>query len=198
MNMLANVYRIERTNEAFRAVYDELSDVRNMNRAIIMRAGNGDESDAMQIFHDVLMRILDKDVEFGRVFHSSLKNARIDFFRKRKRERTRQRSLDAMTDESADEGAATPKVLRSDYDLEHEVLKTKEADHRQVIDFLVDPTQVDTVTTLIVTEFPKHKTVTALAKALGLHHEVVKRKLHALSRRYDANRFGDYRDYLAV
>ncbi|MFC3345040.1 hypothetical protein ACFOHW_21980 [Paenibacillus abyssi] len=108
----------------------------------------------------------------------------------------------AKTDE--DEDAPTSEVAESGPSLEEYVIermhRKKEADQRQLIDFLVnsDPDQVDPVTTLIVTKFPQYPSITALAKALGLHHEVVKRKLRALSRRYDANRFGDYREYLAV
>lgn len=79
--------------------------------------------------------------------------------------------------------------------------KKKEADQRQLIDFLLDRAN-DPVTTLIVTKYAELQngtmSITALAKALGLHHELVKRKLRALSRYYDANRFGDYHDYLAV
>lgn len=91
--------------------------------------------------------------------------------------------------------------IADEYNLEQTVLdrlhRKKEADKRQLIDFLLEST-TDSVTTAIVTNFPRYKSITALAKALGLHHEVVKRKLRALSRLYDANRFGDYHDYLAV
>lgn len=195
LNMLVENYRIDRTDAAFNDVYIELQKVRSINESLVIRSGYGDASDALEIFHKVLIRILEKQGEFGRLFHKSLKIERLYFFRKRKRETEKQRSLDSMMDD----GAPTLKLLQSDYDLEDSVLRKKEADQRQLIDFLVnDPDKVDPVTTLIVTEFPKYQSIAALAKALGLHHEVVKRKLTALSRRYDANRFGDYRDYLAV
>lgn len=76
--------------------------------------------------------------------------------------------------------------------------RNKRADQRQLIDSLCDPRQVDYDTTRIVSMFPQYESITALAKALGLHHETVSRKLKRLSRRYDANRFGDLREYLAV
>ena len=83
---------------------------------------------------------------------------------------------------------------------EHEALyskEKKEADQRQLIDFLCDPTQVDYDTTLIVSSFRevnadgslRYDSVGALAKALGLHPEIVRRRLHRLSRRYDASRY---------
>ncbi|MCM3314848.1 hypothetical protein M3626_20850 [Psychrobacillus sp. MER TA 17] len=73
---------------------------------------------------------------------------------------------------------------------------TTEADQRQLIDSLCDPSQVDDVTTAIVTNFPRYKNLNALAKGLGLHREVVDRRLRKLARNYDAELFGDYRDYL--
>ncbi|MNC49681.1 hypothetical protein D3C75_988770 [compost metagenome] len=39
---------------------------------------------------------------------------------------------------------------------------------------------------------------TQIAKSVGLHHKVADDKLRKLSRRYDANRFGDIHEYLAV
>lgn len=82
----------------------------------------------------------------------------------------------------------------------------KRADQRQLIDSLCDPTQVDYDTVRAVSSFRevnadgslRYDSVTALAKALGMHHEVVKRKFRRLASRYDANRYGDYREYLAV
>lgn len=96
--------------------------------------------------------------------------------------------------ELEDVAALTPEqeFLRRNY-------TKKEADQRQLIDFLArDPRQVDHDTTLIVSQFSEYDSITALAKALGMHHEFVKRKLRKLSRRYDANRFGDINEYLAV
>lgn len=98
---------------------------------------------------------------------------------------------DAPTSEVPDEETTEDGYFRRRY--------KKKADQRQLIDFLVnDPTQVDRETRLIVSQFSQYDSITALAKALGMHHEFVKRKLRKLSARYDANRFGDIYDYLAV
>jgi DNA-directed RNA polymerase specialized sigma24 family protein len=95
--------------------------------------------------------------------------------------------MDAPTFEVADE-----------FNVEDHVLQKRERDQRQLISFLTDPAKVDSVTTAIVTNFEKYKSITALAKALGLHHSVVKRKIERLAKNYDPSQFGDYRDYLAV
>ncbi|MGG4217533.1 NUMOD1 domain-containing DNA-binding protein [Paenibacillus jamilae] len=97
----------------------------------------------------------------------------------------------------ADDDAPTSEIADS-FDLENSVVNKREDDQRQLIAYLSDPAQVDTVTNSIVTMFSQYDSITALAKALGIHHETVSRKLRKLSRRYDANRFGEVRDYLAV
>jgi len=185
----------------FNAVYEAALPARETNRSIVVGQAFGDEADALQLFDDVILKLVDASnvTDFERALNVRLRRRRIDLLRKTKVRRMRQRSLDEMVDVKDDEGAATPEILRSDYNLEEEVFLKKEADHRQVIDFLkTDLGSVDPVTTRIVTEFPQYPSITALSKALGLHHEDIKRRLRRLSRRYDSNRFGDYRDYLAV
>ncbi|ANY67691.1 hypothetical protein BBD42_15370 [Paenibacillus sp. BIHB 4019] len=198
LNMLHAKYlscSVEEKNDIFSEIYAATTKQREMNRDKIVSQGYGDHDDALTLFDNVIWDMVSdaRITDFERTLNARLRKRRIDALRSNVRRRSRQRSLDTMMDD----GDISDANLRSDYAIETEVL-TKEADHRQVIDSIVDPSQVDTVTTLIVTAFPEYKSIAALAKALGLHHEVVKRKLHALSRRYDANRFGDYRDYLAV
>ncbi|MDR9852951.1 sigma factor [Paenibacillus sp. VCA1] len=78
----------------------------------------------------------------------------------------------------------------------------KEADQRQLIDSLVHSGSEapDATTTAIVEAFLAQPSASdaAIAKSLGIHPETVKRKLRKLARRYDANRFGNIYDYLAV
>ncbi|WP_433943657.1 hypothetical protein [Paenibacillus sp. SN-8-1] len=77
----------------------------------------------------------------------------------------------------------------------------KKADQRQLIDFLVHSGVPDAATIALVEAYlsaPPSASDTAIAKSIGIHHETVKRKLRKLARRYDANRFGDLDEYLAV
>jgi DNA-directed RNA polymerase specialized sigma24 family protein len=109
------------------------------------------------------------------------------------KENTYRRRVEVM--DTTDENAPTFEV-GDELNLEDFVLNKKEADQRQLIDFLTDPTKVDATTTKIVEAFPQYKSITALAKALGLHHMLVRRKLESLIKNYDESAFGDYRDYL--
>lgn len=197
INKLAVLYKSNCSEDSFKQIYSCLDDIRRQNKVLILKSGLGDESEALEIFHDVLLRTLHYNPEdFVRWLNKSLKNARIDFIRRKRRWQVMISPQEVHTDE--DESIETLPFI-SDFNLEEFVVRKTEADQLQLIDSLIsDPSKVDPVTTLIVTEFSKHKSITALAKALGLHHEVVKRKLRALSRYYDANRFGDYRDYLSA
>lgn len=88
--------------------------------------------------------------------------------------------------------------IKAEINVEDDVIK--EADQRQLIDFFRSA-KTDATTTLIVEAILGSQPGTsdlAIAKSLGLHHEIFKRKLRKLSRQFDANRFGEARDYLAV
>lgn len=201
LNRLADTYRDTKSDESFRELYDELSETSAINNSLVIRSGLGDESDALEIFHDVLWRIVGKSVEFGRVFHRSLKNARTDFFRKQARENKRISSIEEMT-EWDDYGASTPKVLQSDYSLEDDYFnEIKEIDQRQLIDSLRQSVRTNQTMTSIIETYldvlPSTKPK-EIARMLGLHNFDVDRKLRSLSRKYDVARFGDIRDIIAV
>jgi len=197
-NQLNSVHARYLQGEAtFDEIYEATRQHQEVNRKRIVRYG-GDADDALMIFHNVILEMVKPDkppANFDYALSCRLKSRSIDFLRKRTKTLSREVSLESLGQEDED-GTLIP------YDIpdERTEVQRKEADQLELTDFLVkqDPGKVDTTTTLIVEVFPKFTSITALAKALGLHHEVVKRKLIRLSRNYDANRFGDYREYLAV
>lgn len=208
LNRLAAAFYEARTDAALSDLYAEArQEFQTQNRRRVTASGFGDCNDADGILNDVVYKLTEKERihGFGKQMATALKNARIDFFRS---ERSRHNHFE-LTIDSSDEDTPMSEVV-DDQTVESIVMyrqRKKEADQlRKLIDFLSDPTQVDSDTTRIVSSFRevnadgslRYSSITALAKALGLHHEVVKRKLRKLSRRYDANRFGDISEYLAV
>lgn len=140
----------------------------------------------------------ERTANFGAWITTKLDQAAKDIMRRREGTyRKRVKFIEQGSD--GDEDAATSRIP-DDYNLEDCILNKKEADKRQLISFLLESAKIqnDPTMTAIIEEFPRYKSITALGKALGLHHEVVKRKLRGLSRYYDANRFGEVNDYLAV
>ncbi|WP_434750200.1 hypothetical protein [Paenibacillus amylolyticus] len=207
LNNRAVAHRSNPCEETFNELYREARNVfSRAHRTRVIRSGYGDEHDADEIFDTAVLKLtrspkhLDLEYEqwdFGRMLSTALKNGMLNHI---KSVRKYHNLCILGTESTGDEDAPTSEV-RDEYNLEEEVLsqlRKKEDDQRQLIVSLTDPTQVDHDTTLIVSQFPQHDSITALAKALGMHHEFVKRKLRKLSRGYDANRFGDINEYLAV
>lgn len=198
LNSLAENYRLNGCQQSYNELYNAVSGLRTINRRSMRRMGFTDISDADTVFDDTFMRVISREVtdNFQRFLSRSLKHARIDFDRKEQRRRSNEASMDAPT--SSDPDAPTlGMTLLSDYDTEAEAIaKKKKAEQRQLLDFLLMGS--DSLTKEIVRRFPEYDSANALAKALGVHHSVISRKLKSLARKYDANRYGDIADYLAI
>lgn len=202
LNKAADTYYATRSQDAFRVLYSEAQRVfQTQNRRRVCASGYGDRNDADSILNDVILKLIGKDSinGFGLWMATALKNARIDWLRK---EQTRGKRYE-LTINKDDEDASTSEIKDelTTEDIVIESYKKKEADQRQLIDFLSRSAKTDTTTTTIVTAYlfaPLDAKPTEIARSLGIHHETVKRKLRRLARRYDANRFGDVYEYLAV
>lgn len=206
LNRLALTYYAERSELNFQDLYAESSKLfLGVHIQMTLRTGVGHQHDAEESFNDALLELAKRDdiEDFGRMLSSALRMKRAMAHRTNTRRRKRYR-MELDDGVKQEDGTYIPKHIAVEMETAEEkalstMFRKKEADQRQLIDFLAnDPSQVDHDTTLIVSQFEKYDSITALAKALGMHHESVKRKLRKLSRRYDANRFGDVADYLAV
>ncbi|GGE80378.1 sigma-70 family RNA polymerase sigma factor [Priestia taiwanensis] len=162
------------------------------------------EHDITAVFDDTLYKTLESFTEghFVRYFAVALKRNFFGLLRKLKTRRTYEMYESVWT--GADiEDAATFDIIADDYNLEEEVMKTKKADQRKLIDSLIGHGQtLDAETTAIVKAFlsyeGKRLTANAIANQLGIHHTAVLRKLKRLAKRYDEQQFGDYQDYLLL
>lgn len=201
LNKLADAYFSDRSQDAFRKLYDEARlTFQTHNRKRICGSGYGNINDADEILDDVILKLTSKQEVsgFGSQMSTALRNARVSWYRK---EKARTWRFELTVDSAPAEDAPVYEIPddKTTEDIVLEKCRKKRADQRQLIDSLVsDPSKVDFDTVRAVSEFPQYDSITALAKALGMHHEVVKRKLRRLASRYDANRFGDVREYLAV
>lgn len=117
--------------------------------------------------------------------------------------------IDGQAQENGDGEEAATLEIPSEYDLEgNEVIrqghnlirlhKKTDADKRQLINALVENS--DSLTTAIVNEYlvTTDARPTAIGKTLGIHHEIVSRKLRRLARNFNESQFGKINDYLAV
>ncbi|MBO1582675.1 sigma-70 family RNA polymerase sigma factor [Bacillus sp. XF8] len=204
INKMANDYLRTGDDFVFTDLYTRLSEVyRDKLRYWSTSTYMANEHDITGLFHDVIQKVLNSlrdnvGGDFVKLFAVSLGNGYKSLLRKL-RTRRKYEVYDGP-DSDEEENTAMFETIADDYDLEEHVTKKKEADQRELIDFLTDPGQVnDETTTVIVESFITNDgptTPTAIGKKLGLHHSTVIRKLERLAKRFDERQFGDYRDYL--
>lgn len=212
MNMLISFYRKSRDNDVFNAIYKEFIEKPMEVYEAIAESLKAPVHEVIALYEDTLLHCIDSyngKTDFERYFNRAIKLERANLYN-RQRRRMKREWLESdlgyaeeyeVSDDTLsplemavnnamleDNSAATEFIKRSSR-------KTK-ADQRQLIDFLVRNS--DASTTAIVEAFPRHKSITALGKALGLHHMQVKRKLEMLACNFDSKQFGDYRDYLVA
>lgn len=191
-------YRSTGSPEAFGTVYALTSQLRNYNAYHVRSSGLGDASDALTLFDDTLLRVIQKPVTDGFIAYLSgaLRNSRASFMRRgiRYRERTAYTSGD-----SDDSDTPMPEVF-IDTITPESVILAQDAKKRAAsvcAALLTDPgSGLSPRMTAIIADLPKYRSANALADAYLIHHSYVFRSLTKLSRRYDANRFGELRDII--
>lgn len=205
INEMANDYLRTGDDFVFTDLYTSLSEVyRDKLRYWSTSTYRANEHDITDLFHDVIHKVLESlrnnaGGDFVKLFAVSLGNSYKSLLRKL---RTRRKyELYDGSDSGEEKNTAMFETLKDEFDLEEHVIKKKEADQRELIDFLADPEQVnDETTTAIVESFLSSEnttpTPTAIGKMLGLHHSTVIRKIERLAKRFDERQFGSYQDYL--
>lgn len=204
INKMANDYLRTGDDFTFTDLYTSLSEVyRDKLRYWSASTYMANEHDITGLFHDVIQKVLNSlrnnaGGDFVKLFAVSLGNSYKSFLRKLRTRRKYELYDGPNSDE--EENTAMFETIADEFDLEEHVTKKKEADQRELIDFLTDPGQVsDETTTAIVVSFITNDgpiTPTAIGKKLGLHHSTVIRKIERLAKRFDERQFGNYRDYL--
>lgn len=206
LNSLAVLHRENRTQETFYDLYKEARQLLlKVHIAMTVKGRRGDEHDAEESFDEAVMSLAERDdVEnFGEALSAALRIKRVFVERGNVRREKRYQITADQTEEQEDGSHTAMCVLTDGVSAEDMAIdnltQKKDAQKRQLLSSLIDPAKVvDHDTRLIVSQFSQHKSINTLGKALGIHHEVVKRKLRKLSRGYDGNRFGDVNEYLAV
>lgn len=205
LNILANIYQTNRSNDSFSDLYAEASRLfQPMHRKLTVANGRGDIHDADTYFNDTLLRLSQREdvIDFGLTLSKALRNGRLKIGRNNGRRQKRYGLYVDAEWENDDGSHARPYEVVDEETPEDKVLNTnKETDQRQLIDFLKRSVKTDTTMTSIIeayeTALPS-ASPNAIAKSLGIHHETVSRKLRILSRSFNTTQFGDIRDIIAV
>lgn len=159
----------------------------------------GTDHDVLEIFDNCVMYTV-SNYKIGQPFEAFFKwkfrNMRANFIRnKTTRESFEELTLNSMKKNIDEEYL---EMLTDSTTTEDIVLKTKEAEQLQLLDFLVRGENVRT--TAIVQAYLNHPkpNATAIAKEIGLDHKQVSRALTRLAAKYCTKQFGSHRDYLVA
>lgn len=205
LNILSREHVKLKSGDTFNALYKAAKEaLYKMHVATVCNNPNCREEDALASFDDTFLKLADKITEeddFIMLLSRALKRDRHDLFKIRRRHTSRfELKIDAevVTEDSAPTLTVTdPTTPELTF-----FYKKREDEQRQLIAHLLDPSQVDATTIQLAeayladTDF--NLSDLQIAKSIGVHHETAKRKLRKLIRRFDANRFGDIQEYVAV
>lgn len=195
LNMLAESYRFHKCSEVFAELYSGLMEERFIHEKIITRSGYGSRHEALRIFDDCLLTVLSMPEikDFCNLFRRALRLDRINHFKTEKRRRSRY---------GMDIEDAPTSLINIEDDLEVVVLeklvKKKKDQQLQLLISLHESAKIpfDSKMVAAIEELPRF-TLRSLAKAIGVDHKKLTRKLERLARAYDRNIHGDLSEYIS-
>jgi hypothetical protein len=204
LNNLISEFKSQRSDQSFEQIYAEVTKViigskdGNPYFRQIARSMKADIHDVKAVFDDTILYALNKyngRTDFIHFFKWCWKRRRANLYNKMEMIRENEYYDDTSLDEDLD---ASFEQIPDSVMVEEIVFKTKEADQRQLIDFLVHGENERT--TAIVSSFLSHPkpTATAIAKEIGLDHKQVSRALTRLQAKFSTKQFGSRRDYLVA
>lgn len=199
INCVASTYLATRSDDDFSDLYRSLlAEYKSKLAYWTASTFMADDHDVTELFTEALLKSLEsvdkKGGDFVKLFNFSLHNKYKSLLRKlRTRRKYEQYELN-----SDDDSETAIFEIKDEFNLENHVIKKKEADQRQLIDFLVRGENERT--TAIVQAFLNHPkpNATAIAKEIGLDHKQVSRALSRLAANFSTKQFGNYEDYLVA
>lgn len=195
INQMAVRYQKDLTNESFRELYEAVTEKLRSKLEYDIRVNKFDPHDITAAYDDAIL-------EAAMTYDESLGDFLARVYTKivDKKKRLIRKSA-KLTEQPLDESIEVYEDFNRETTPTPEEIVIqklqKEKSQRQLTPFLVAAAN-DDFTRQVIKLFPSFEYPSQLAKVLRVHHSKVTRSLERLARRYDANRFGDIRDYLAV
>ncbi|MGC4375759.1 sigma-70 family RNA polymerase sigma factor [Fictibacillus sp. Mic-4] len=202
INNMALEYIKTKSDEVFSEMYVELrKKITKENNVRLQSIKDLDQSEVLEQFDEAVMngvKMLARNPndDIVKYVQGSMNKTKAYLLRKTKTRRKRELYEQQLEDDVSFEHIAN--IGNTKDTTFASIVNKKEDDQRQLIDFLLSG--ADAKTTAIVEAFLESDkpTPTAIGEKLGLHHSTVIRALKRLAGKFDANRFGDYRDYLVA
>lgn len=191
LNQKVLQYQRTRKEEPFLDVYRQIKNELDPYVHSTAKQLNTEPNEIFSLIHETMLRTVNQysgQHDFENFFKSSYKNARRDFIRKKQNQERHEYLCANVLRE--DQGTYRAFSVED----QEQSLGVIRMEQRKILKSLLEKTE-DVTTLAIVEAFPSYDSITALGKALGLHHETVKRKLRRLARYYDKKKFGRIEDY---
>ncbi|MCR8843130.1 hypothetical protein NQ117_05510 [Paenibacillus sp. SC116] len=190
-NLVVNYQEVNQQS-VFEIIYEYVSVRWRKSIEYDVRFTSTNHHDVQAMYEDKMLKLLStykKEIgHFENLLFSSITKGKYDLLRKR----SRRRKLEYYS--KTEEEAATFLEVVDENTTTGFILSEKTKEQRELLSHLV--ADVDDLTCEIVKLYLVNDSYLAVGKLLGIEHKRVKRKIESLARRFDGNRFGDYRDYL--
>jgi len=198
LNNLVISYQTSADEATFNEIYAEV--ITKGARAFekIGKSIRADKHETTALYEDTLLRCIGKydgSTDFIKFYLSSVARARTDVYRKKKKLSERETMWQQNGNDDSEEATFE---IADDFNLAEEVTQTKEADQRQLIDFLTKDSDATTKAIVEAYRTQSKSSALAIAKGLGMHHYTITRKLEKLAGKFDSKQFGNHQDYLVA
>jgi hypothetical protein len=199
LNNLVISYQTSGDEATFNEIYAEVITKGARAFETIGKSIRADKHETFALYEDTLLRCIGKydgSTDFIKFYRSSVARARTDVYRKKKKLSERETAWKYQ--EGEEEGSAYLFEIADDFNLEETATQTKEADQRQLIDFLTKDSDATTKAIVEAYRTQTKSSALAIAKDLGMHHYTITRKLEKLAGKFDSKQFGNHQDYLVA
>ncbi|MFZ4454272.1 hypothetical protein [Salibacterium aidingense] len=197
LNKLVSVYKLSGKDKDFDIVFQHLESMMERSISLNSRKYLLSEEETRAIYHDVLYYCTEnwkEDVgNFIGYFTRTVNYRLIDHARKKEKLREREIIPKRIETEGKEDDTDFFEVQNSGINLEDEAIKMEQ---RQLLRHLYANT--DEFARSVIEKFLELGNVGATAKSLNSNDNRVNSALARLGRQYDANQFGDHRDYVTV
>lgn len=200
LNNAFKVYKADPTQSNLTEVYRIAQEIfLYANRGKLLAMGCRDTNDADSVFNDVFVKVTRKEVvlDLGAMLRTSLRNARVNFMESEKRRGDR---VSKYLDDDDEGQTQTPEQMRS-RSAEHDVFyseKEKEANQRQLVDFILESAKIhlDPMMIAVIERIKLGETPNAIATSFGVKRNVIDRMIRKLARWHNPEVHGTITDYM--
>jgi len=195
------IYQTTKCEDSFRAIYEYIYGNDRKIVSAFSRRYSLDELDVESMINEKILDIAGKfdnsRGKFKNAVYRAIKYGCLDLIKKRDREEVHTSEV-MLEDDDGNINEVYEVIAVAPTTDEDSIIEEvqKKHDQRQLIAFLLSNANEPTLTSAIA--FIETNSYRKAAKQIGTTDKTVKSRIRSLSKRFDENRFGNYRDYFTA